>query len=151
LGVRIRRRLNPVIMRLLASPLHGLLSRDVLVLGYHGRRSGRRYAVPLSYVRMDDCLYLCTRPDGSSWWRNLREGADVELVLCGRRTAARAVVLPSDSAEALAGLRAFVTRNPGTGRLLYQVGTDDGGKPRDEDLAREVLRSVIVRLRPHVP
>ncbi len=143
--VRVLRRLRPLVAALLGSPLHGLLSRDVLLLGYAGRRSGRRYVLPLSYVEVGGALYLCTRPEGSDWWRNLRGGADVDLVWRGRAGRARASVLARDDEEAVDGLRAFLTRNPGTGRLLYHV-ENEGGLPREQDLRREVLRSVVVRL-----
>lgn len=145
LSIRVLRRLRPFVAAILASPVHGLLSRDVLLIGYAGRRSGRRYTLPLSYVEHGGALYLCTRPEGSDWWRNLKGGAAVDLVLCGRPVLARAEVLDSGSEEALAGLRAFVARNPGTGRMLYHV-EQEGGRPREADLQQEIGRSVVVRL-----
>lgn len=148
LRIRALRRLNPLIVRMLASPLHRLLSADLLVFEVAGRRSGRRYVLPLSYVPGEGgVVYCCTRPEGSGWWRNVRGGAPVRLVLRGRRTAAHARVLPAASGEALDGLRRFVTRNPGTGALLYAIGSD-GGRPQEADLRREVARSVVVRVEP---
>jgi hypothetical protein len=55
------------------------------------------------------------------------------------------------SAEALDGLRAFVTRNPGTGELLYNVARGPDGRPVEADLRREILRSVVVRLERREP
>jgi deazaflavin-dependent oxidoreductase (nitroreductase family) len=144
LSIRVLRRLNPLLMALLRSPLHGLLSRDLLLLGYVGARSGRRRELPLSYVEVDGVPYLCTRT--SLWWRNLRAKPQVELCLRGRRVAARATVLDPASREALDGLRAFVTRNPRTGTMLYEVRSGADRRPVDEDVTREVLRSVVVRL-----
>lgn len=145
-SIRLLRRLEPVIASLLRSPLHGLLSRDVLLLTYSGRRSGRAYTLPLSYVERDGCLYLCTRPEGSRWWRNLRSQAPVQLRLRGRRLAATASVLDAASEEARDGLRAFVTRNPRTGTMLYRVGRDEQRGPIEEDVRREVHNSVVVRV-----
>lgn len=145
LPIRILRRLKPLVVGLLRSPVHGLLSREILVLSWTGRRSGRRFELPLSYVPHAGALYLCTRPDGSTWWRHLRPAARVALVLAGRRVAADAVLVDPTSREALDALRAFVTRNPRTGVTLYQVARE-AGAPKEDDLAREVLRSVVVRL-----
>jgi hypothetical protein len=142
LPVRILRRLKPVIVAILGSPLHGLMSRDILLLTWTGRRTGARHTLPLSYVRLGSRLYLCTRPEGSKWWLNLRGGTDVDLVLEGRPVRATATVLDRESEEALDGLRAFVTRNPGTGEMLYHVARG----PREADLLREVHASVVVRL-----
>src|SRR5689334_22980603 len=65
LSIRILRKAQPLIVGLLKSPLHGLLSRDVLLLTYRGRRSGEPYTLPLSYVEAGSHLYMCTRPEGS--------------------------------------------------------------------------------------
>jgi hypothetical protein len=143
-SIRLLRRLNPVIIAVLCSPLHGLLSANLLVLGYTGRRTGRRYRLPLSYVERDGRLYLCTRT--AFWWRNLRRGRPVELRLRGRDVVATPSILDPSSPEALEGLRAFLTRNPGTGELLYNVPRGPDGRPVEADLRREVLRSVVVRL-----
>lgn len=143
--IRLLRRFNWLIRAVLRSPLHRLLSDDLLVLTCNGRRSGRRMRLPLSYVARDGHLYLCTR--NSRWWRNLRGDAVVELRLRGRLVAARATVLDASSDEALAGLRLFVTHNPRTGERLYAVRRGDDG-PREGDLVREVRRSTVVRLDP---
>jgi deazaflavin-dependent oxidoreductase (nitroreductase family) len=142
LSIRALRRLQPLVLGLLRSPLHPLLSRDVLILTWKGRRSGLRRTLPLSYVRLGRSLVLCTRPEGSVWWKNLRGGAEVEVRLAGHRVRATATVLDPASREALEGLRAFVTRNPRTGAMLYHVRPG----PHEEDLAREVVDSVVVRL-----
>lgn len=148
LPIRILRRLQPLIAALLASPIHGLLSRDVLLLEYAGRKSGRHYELPLSYVGKGKVVYLCTRPEGSQWWRNLKNGADVRVRLRGRTMQARATILDPASAEALEGLRAFLARNPRTGEMLYHVSRGAAGQPDQADLEREVAASVVVRIEP---
>ncbi len=148
LRVRTLRKLNPLILRLLHSRAHGLASRDLLILHLTGRRTGRAYALPLSYVGQDGALYLCSRPETSSWWRNIGDGTNVRIAWRGRNIAAHARVLAADSTEALAGLSAFLTRNPGTGRLLYHVASGPDRRPNADDLAREVARSIVVRIDP---
>src|SRR5215467_8156276 len=75
-SIRVLRRFNWLLLALLRSPLHGALSRDLIQLSYRGRRSGRQFALPLSYAEGGDRLYLCTR--NSRWWYNLRDGHPVE-------------------------------------------------------------------------
>jgi len=144
-SIRLLRRLKPLVVAMLSSPLHGLLSRDVLLLRYRGRRSGRPYELPLSYVEAGGSIHLCTRPEGSDWWRNLRGGAAVEATVRGRVVSLTAEVLGADSPEALEGLRAFVARNPRTGELLSKVAATPAG-PSPADLAREAKNSIVVRL-----
>jgi hypothetical protein len=131
-------------MMLLRSPLHGFVSRDLLLLTYVGAKSGVTRTLPLSYIELGGRPYLCTR--SSLWWRNLRNGTPVELRLRGRRVTAAPVVVEVQSAEALDALRAFLTANPTTGAMLYQVRTGPDRRPLEDDLRREVGRSVVVRL-----
>jgi hypothetical protein len=60
----------------------------------------------------------------------------------------RAELLDAALPEALDGFRRFVTENPGTGELLYDVRRGADGRPGEDDLRREVARSVVVRLSP---
>jgi len=146
--ITLLRAANPLVVRLLGSPLHALLSRDLLLATFRGRRSGRRLTTPLSYVEAGGRLYLCTRPGVAAWWKNMRGGVPIEITWRGRRVPARASVLDSSSDEALVGFRAFCERNPGTAALLYDVEVGRDGKPDEQSLAREVRRSVIVRVEP---
>ena len=66
--------------------------------------------------------------------------------LRGRAVAAMPVVVEPRSPEALDALRVFLTANAKTGEMLYQVRRGPNGRPSEDDLRREVLRSVVVRL-----
>lgn len=80
---------NAVPLLVLRSPLHGLLSRNALVITFTGRRTRRRYDVPVTYSRDGDGYMVAT---GGAWWRNLRDGREVEMLVRGRRVRARATV-----------------------------------------------------------
>jgi hypothetical protein len=144
LAIRVLRRLNPVIAGVLRSPLHGVASRNLLLLTYVGAKTGNRRTVPLSYVEVGSRLYLCTR--SSLWWRSLRSGQVVAAHFRGRRITATPAIVDPQSTEALDALRVFLTANPKTGEMLYHVRTGHDGRPVEDDLRREVLRSVVVRL-----
>jgi hypothetical protein len=143
-SIRVLRRFNWLIRAILRSPLHGMMSRDLVQLDYVGHKSGKRLSLPLSYAEHDGRLYLCSR--NSLWWRNLRGGAQVEVWLRGTRITARPTVLDLSTQEARDGLRAFVSKHPRTGEMLYNVPRRPEGRPLDEDIAREVQRSIVVRL-----
>ena len=72
---------NPAMRVILESPLHWPLSRWFAVLSWTGRKSGRRYSTPVSYLREGSTVWLTT---GDRWWHNLVDGAAVRLRLCGR-------------------------------------------------------------------
>jgi deazaflavin-dependent oxidoreductase (nitroreductase family) len=143
-AIRVLRRLNPAIAWILRSRVHAVMSRNLLLMTYVGAKTGVSRTLPLSYVEVGGRIYLCTR--SSAWWRNLRNGRAVDLRFRGRRVTATPVVLDVATPEALDAFRAFLTANPKTGEMLYEVRSERDRRPAEEDLRREVLRSVVVRL-----
>lgn len=72
---------NPLMRRLIDSPVHWPLSRWFAVLAWTGCKTGRRYSTPVSYVREGRTAYVTT---GDRWWRNLTGGAPVVVRIAGR-------------------------------------------------------------------
>ena len=100
---------------ILRSPWHRRHSHDTLVMEVTGRRSGRRFRIAVSYVADgDDLLVFIDEADAKLWWRNLRGGAPVRVLLRGRWLAAQATVAWEDDPEGLArALARFVAAWPG--------------------------------------
>jgi hypothetical protein len=89
----LNRAINPLVRLLIRSPLHRLASRRLALITYTGRRSGRRYTIPVGY-QMTDLQVTITvgSPDHKLWWRSLTgKGAPVELSVRGRRRTGHAV------------------------------------------------------------
>src|SRR5512133_2108958 len=63
---------------------------ELALLSFVGRRSGRRYEVPVEFHELDGEPLILT---ASAWKANLRGGADVELVHEGRRVPMRAELI----------------------------------------------------------
>ena len=78
------RTLNPVVRALLRSPLHRVLSGRLALITVTGRRSGRRFTIPVGYRREDGHVRIAVGlPQRKRWWRNLRGGAAVTVRLAG--------------------------------------------------------------------
>lgn len=67
---------NPIVRAVLQSPLHRMLDGALLVLHITGRKTGRRYTIPVSYVDLDGYLIVITQ---HSWRVNTRDGADLQV------------------------------------------------------------------------
>ena len=61
---RMVRYFNPVARLLLATPFHSLMSGRLMLLSFTGRKTGRLYTRPVSYVRVGDSLLV---PGGGAW------------------------------------------------------------------------------------
>ena len=75
------RMLNVPMRLILALPFSTPLSRRLILLTYLGRRSGKQYRQPLSYVRHNDTLLT---PGGGKWTLNLVDGRAAHIRLGGR-------------------------------------------------------------------
>jgi deazaflavin-dependent oxidoreductase (nitroreductase family) len=147
---RIATGLNPVVGWILRSPLHGLLSRGLVLLTISGRRSGRRYSIPVGYQRdAEGIVVLVSRARRKRWWRNFREPGAVTLRLRGRDVAGEARVVAAGSPAFRAAFETTLRRLPSLARQ-FDVRFD----PREgldaaalAALAREavVIRIAIVR------
>jgi hypothetical protein len=86
LGMRVKRpQGNALVLAILRSRVHRLLSGLAVELRYTGRRSGRTYALPVQYARTGDRLILWPQgADRKSWWRNFRTPGPVMVRLAGR-------------------------------------------------------------------
>jgi hypothetical protein len=85
---------NAPVAAIAASPRFGtLLRRNVTLITYTGRRSGRTFSIPVSYQRRGDEIEVgANLPDAKTWWRNfLGEGGPVTLTLDDTERAGHAV------------------------------------------------------------
>jgi deazaflavin-dependent oxidoreductase (nitroreductase family) len=98
--VRLSIWLNPIIAPILRSPLHWLLSGGLMLITVTGRKSGRRYTIPVGYHQAADALIVMVgEAPTKMWWRNYREAGPIELRLRGKQLRGRAQVLPADTDE----------------------------------------------------
>jgi hypothetical protein len=75
---------NVPVVALANSRLFGrLVGRNVTVITYTGRRSGRTISTPVAYRRTGDDLQIAANmPEAKNWWRNfLGDGAPVSVRL----------------------------------------------------------------------
>ena len=80
---RLYRIINPPFRALLRSPLHGLMSRNTLLLSFRGRKSGKSLATPISYNEKDNVAH-CFTNRSFIWWKNLTNGQTVQLTIRGQ-------------------------------------------------------------------
>lgn len=73
---------NDFVKFFLRTPLRVFLGNTMLIT-VTGRRTGREYSTPVGFYRQGDCLWVLTSRD-RSWWRNVRGGAPVRLLLQGK-------------------------------------------------------------------
>ena len=84
---------NPAVSLVLRSPLHPLVSRQLALITVTGRRSGHEYTFPVGYRRQGERVTVPVGwPERKLWWRNLRGGAPVRLLIRGEHHSGQAEV-----------------------------------------------------------
>ncbi len=74
---------NAPVAAVATSPrLSRLVNRNIAILSYTGRRSGRSISTPVAYRRTgDEVVIAVAMPDAKTWWRNfLGDGAPSRCV-----------------------------------------------------------------------
>lgn len=121
---------NQVIQGLLRTPgLSRVVGRRLLTVYVTGRKSGRRYTVPVAYTRHDGALLVGT-PFG--WGRNLRTGEPVEILLRGRKRLADVQVYSGE--EEVTEAYAVICKDNRNFAQFNKVGIGPDGNPEPGDL-----------------
>ena len=139
--------INPVVKFILNSPLHGLMSRNTVLLEFKGRKSGKTYMTPVSYHATDGHLH-CFTDKGNKWWHNLEGGDDLRVTLRGRPMTGQPTVSVDGSARAQAALHDFLIASPRDAKHAG-VELDSNGQPVAADVARasQELAFISIELR----
>jgi len=123
----------------------GLMRGSLCILRYTGRRSGREYATPLSYVRDGQIVRLLSSYN-THWWRNFTNDArSVEVEIAGERLAGKARAITADGAPLREGVRAFLTALP-RDASIYGIRLDDERRPREGDIEDAVGHVVLIEV-----
>ena len=114
---RLMTRLNPLVTWVLRSPLHPLLDRGLLMLRVTGRRTGRKYWIPVGYQRDGGTItVLVSKAPRKQWWGNYRDPGPADVLLRGRTLHGRAHVVPTESTRFQETIERTFRRVPGIGR-----------------------------------
>jgi deazaflavin-dependent oxidoreductase (nitroreductase family) len=140
---RVMGALNALPTFVLRLPFQTPMSRRLVLLTYTGRKSGRSYTIPVSYVKQGDTLLI---PGGGAWHKNLEHGSPVRVRLRGSERSARSEVIKEiDEVERLVAF--MMAANPAVSRFIG-VPREGDGRPNRARL-EQVVRGgfAVVRLR----
>jgi hypothetical protein len=124
---KVMRLVNIPMRRLLALPFSTPLSKRLMLLYLTGRRTGRSYRQPVSYVRDGDTLLT---PGGGTWKLNLQPGRPERIRLNGRTVSARPDLI-DDVEEIDRALMTMTAANRRTASFIPIPRRDDGHFERE--------------------
>ncbi len=134
---------NKTMKFMLRSPLHGIVDKQILLITFTGRKSGKPYTTPVSYSQADDEVTIFTHAD---WWKNLLGNASVTLRLQGRDLEGLAEPVVEDKQAIAAGLMEHL-RKVSSDAKYYGVTFDDHGNPNVAEVDKAAQSVVMIRVR----
>jgi hypothetical protein len=113
---------NVPMRRILGLPFRTPLSKNLMLVHLTGRRTGKSYRQPVSYVRDGDTLLT---PGGGNWKLNLEPGRPETIRLAGRDVPARPdIVADLDEVDRL--LIVLTEKNPRAANFIPIPRHEDG-------------------------
>ncbi len=134
---------NPMMIWLLKSPLHGMISKGVMLVTVNGRKSGKSISTPTNYLHDGNTLWVISWR-GRTWWRNLRGGANVRVLLAGRGVEGRGQVIEEKKAVAQS-LFDYYRKIPQYAKYV-KIGLDAAGLPISADCERAAQKMVMIKI-----
>jgi hypothetical protein len=141
-------RSNQFVQKILHSPLHGMLSSNILELSYRGRKSGKEYSLPVQYSCDGALLTIVVgAAEQKTWWRNLRGGSQLHGIMAGKPFSGNAEVWEGerDAARIALALVPYLQRFPGAARMYHLTRQADGSF-NPEDINNAARSMVMVRV-----
>jgi hypothetical protein len=137
--------LNPVTIAILNSFLHGLISANVLVLYFKGVKTGKDYAIPVSYLEDPEGSLSCVTDRPFIWWRNLINLESINVLYQGKMIEAQINAEYEDNQLIADRLEALCAHSRIDG-FFAEVGYKNG-KPIREHVEKSASNMVLIQLR----
>lgn len=134
---------NPIMIWLLKSPLHGFISKNVMLITVTGRKSGNPISTPTNYLLDGNTLWVISWRD-RKWWRNLRGGANVRVLLAGQNLEGRGQVIEEEKAVTR-DLFDYYKKAPKNAKYVG-IGLDAAGLPVLADCESASQKMVTIRI-----
>jgi hypothetical protein len=132
--------MNRILSGLLRSPLHGLLSKEMMLITFTGRKSGKQFTTPVTMLPDGKGVKFFT---SNPWYKNLVGGAPVTLLIAGRERAGYATV-EEDSAVLLRETKAFLAERGLKNAFRIGLELDANSPPSDSDLANMLAGRALI-------
>ena len=134
---RLLHAVNPALRFLLRTPLAGAARKQLMVLNFTGRKSGRQYSIPVSAHRIDNDLYALA---SAGWKANFRDGATAEVLYDGKTTKMRGELIRDPATVADLSRRCAESYGAKNAQRMMGLKFRDGRIPSLEEFTEAARR-----------
>jgi hypothetical protein len=135
--------INPIVRLILKSPIHFLISNQILLFRVVGRRSKRIFEIPASFAHINDSL-VCVTLRENLWWKNFKDIETQEIYFKGKKINKNISINFTDNAFVRDKLKELIEHNP-IDAFFAGVKLDKNKVPNSADLDKAAeLHTVII-------
>jgi hypothetical protein len=137
--------INPLVVLIARSPIHLLVSTQILVTQFNGRKSGNPYRVPVSFHK-DENTYTCVTLRSNLWWKNLIALERTDIWLNGRLVNVQLELEYEDDEVVKSNLRHLVSGNA-IDAFFAKVKLNKDGSPDEKSLEDAAKIHTVLKFR----
>ena len=136
---------NPLVVLIARSPIHLLVSTQILVTQFNGRKSGNPYRVPVSFHK-DENTYTCVTLRSNLWWKNLIALERTDIWLNGSLVNVQLELEYEDDEVVKSNLRHLVSGNA-IDAFFAKVKLNKDGSPDEKSLDDAAKLHAVLKFR----
>ena len=136
--------INPFVIIFLKSPLHFLLSHQILLFKIIGRKSKKIYEIPASYAEIDGAL-VCVTLRENLWWKNFKNIKSQDIYFKGRLITKQISINYEDDEYVRTKLRELIMHNP-IDAFFAGVSLNKDKSPNEIDLEKASKLHTVIEL-----
>jgi hypothetical protein len=136
---------NPLVVLIARSPIHLLVSTQILVTQFNGRKSGIQYRVPVSFHQNEN-TYTCVTLRSNLWWKNLIDLETTDVWLKGKLVNVNLELEFQDEELVKSNLRHLVSGNT-IDAFFAKVKLTKDGSPDEKSLDDAAKLHTVLKFR----
>ncbi|MDB4243327.1 hypothetical protein N9861_04680 [Gammaproteobacteria bacterium] len=136
---------NPLVVLIARSPIHLLVSTQILVTQFNGSKSGNPYRVPVSFHK-DENTYTCVTLRSNLWWKNLIDLDRTDIWLNGKLVNVQLELEYEDDEVVKSNLRHLVSGNA-IDAFFAKVKLNKDGSPDEKSLEDAAKIHTVLKFR----
>ena len=133
---------NDFVKFFLRTPLYVFMGNTMLIT-VTGRKTGVKYTTPVGFYRDGGFLWVITNRR-RTWWRNVKDGAEVEMRIRGKDVTGFAEAILDEETVATQVME-YVRQSPMSAKALGV--RMENGEPHPEDAARLAKERLFVKIK----
>ena len=135
---------NKIMLGILRSPIHSMISNGIMILGFKGAKSGKTFSTPVNYMEIDSKIYVMSDRT-RIWWKNIKTNPEVEMYIKLESIKGSGVVYDTRD-EVEDNLTLIFKHKPQMAKYLKVAIVD--GEPVLEDIKKLSDKNIVISITP---